>query len=169
MHCVLLDVWKPFLFIKNDKCAVITCMHTHTHTYTHALLLAVLFTEWCIFTFSLCYNFILTTSKQTLLKKKRTLHNKTKQYNIPFFLIKLSFSSIEIRHQKYKNNYYFNNLFLIYFKIIFCSLFPVTFSYFLYTRTRVGYWYHQKEITKARQKLGNEGHSKTDVIEFQSK
>ncbi|XP_041366148.1 probable hydrolase PNKD [Gigantopelta aegis] len=40
-------------------------------------------------------------------------------------------------------------------------------GYFLYTRTRIGYWYHQKEISRARQKLGHAGHSKTDVIEYQ--
>ncbi|KAK6166056.1 hypothetical protein SNE40_022837 [Patella caerulea] len=39
-------------------------------------------------------------------------------------------------------------------------------GYFLYTRTRIGYWYHQKEIKDARLKLNGEDHSKTDVTEF---
>ncbi|XP_005089907.1 probable hydrolase PNKD [Aplysia californica] len=37
-------------------------------------------------------------------------------------------------------------------------------GYYLYTRTRVGYYYHQKDIKKAREKLGDTGHS--DMKDF---
>ncbi|ESO98540.1 hypothetical protein LOTGIDRAFT_174182 [Lottia gigantea] len=39
-------------------------------------------------------------------------------------------------------------------------------GYFLYTRTRIGYWYHQKELKKAREKLNGADHSTTSVTEF---
>ena len=37
-------------------------------------------------------------------------------------------------------------------------------GYYLYSRTRVGYYYHQKDIKKARQKLGDSHHS--DLMDF---
>ncbi|XP_071112038.1 probable hydrolase PNKD [Haliotis cracherodii] len=39
-------------------------------------------------------------------------------------------------------------------------------GYFLYTRTRVGYYYHQKEIKKAREKLEGADHSNAEPTVF---
>ena len=33
------------------------------------------------------------------------------------------------------------------------------FSYFFYTRTRIGYYYHNRDIVKAREKYKGEGHT----------
>ena len=38
--------------------------------------------------------------------------------------------------------------------------------YFLYTRTRVGYYYHQRDIAKAKEKLKNVGGHHSNLTPF---
>ncbi|RUS91802.1 hypothetical protein EGW08_000373 [Elysia chlorotica] len=39
-------------------------------------------------------------------------------------------------------------------------------GYTLYSRTRIGYYYHQKDITKAREKFGEEGHTQITHFDY---
>ncbi|GFO21327.1 hydroxyacylglutathione hydrolase [Plakobranchus ocellatus] len=39
-------------------------------------------------------------------------------------------------------------------------------GYLLYSRTRIGYYYHQKDITKARDKFGEDGHTQMTQFDY---
>lgn len=42
----------------------------------------------------------------------------------------------------------------------------LAFRYFLYTRTRIGYYYHRRDIAKAQEKLGGGSHSELTLFSF---
>ena len=43
------------------------------------------------------------------------------------------------------------------------------FRYFFYTRTRIGYYYHNRDIVKAREKYKDEGHTIIHAADYGSK